>query len=426
MMPVENLPIPDLRFSEFKDNWTPRLLDNFAERGSGHTPSKSHPEYYGGDIDWISLADSKRLDNGYIEVTKTRIAQLGLQNSSAVLHPPETVILSRDAGVGKSAVMKHSMAVSQHFIVWRAIEEVSSPWFLYYWLQIMKPHFERIAIGSTIKTIGLPYFKKLQITAPTLPEQQKIAEFLTAVDGRIQQLIQKKTLLEEYKKGLMQQLFTQAIRFKDDDGNDFPDWEEKKLGDIYDYIVTNSLSRDKLNYESGEVFNIHYGDIHTKFKSHFYLSKERVPYLNDSAAKLRIKEECYLEKGDVVLADASEDYADIGKSIEILETQNRQIVAGLHTYILRPDLSKMAIGFGAYLMQARPTRLEVMTVAQGTKVLGLPKGYLSDITLKIPTVSEQTKIADFLSAIDSKIESASTQITETQTFKRGLLQQMFV
>lgn len=77
-------------------------------------------------------------------------------------------------------------------------------------------------------------------------------------------------------------------------------------------------------------------------------------------------------------------------------------------------------------MQARPTRLEVMTVAQGTKVLGLPKGYLSDITLKIPTVSEQTKIADFLSAIDSKIESASTQITETQTFKRGLLQQMFV
>ncbi|MEY4570636.1 MAG: hypothetical protein RLZZ398_2075, partial [Verrucomicrobiota bacterium] len=207
--------VPELRFPAFKDSWKLWLLNEFATRGSGHTPSKSHPEYYGGDIDWISLADSNRLDNGYIDKTKTKITNAGLRHSSAVLHPAGTVILSRDAGVGKSAVMKHSMAVSQHFMVWRASGGISVDWFIYYWLQIMKPEFERIAIGSTIKTIGLPYFKKLKISAPSLTAQRKIAEFLTAVDGRIGQLSQKKALLEDYKKGVMQQLFTQALRFKD-------------------------------------------------------------------------------------------------------------------------------------------------------------------------------------------------------------------
>jgi len=150
--------IPQLRFQEFDGVWKEILLEDFAKRGSGHTPNKSYPEYYNGEINWISLTDSKKLDNGYIEFTNTKITQLGLDNSSAVLHPAGSVLLSRDAGVGKSAVMKHSMAVSQHFIVWSPKENVSSNWFLYNVLQILKPEFERIAIGNTIKTIGLPFY----------------------------------------------------------------------------------------------------------------------------------------------------------------------------------------------------------------------------------------------------------------------------
>ena len=224
--------VPKLRFSEFSDKWKEILLDNFAERGSGHTPSKSHPTYYNGDINWISLTDSKRLDKGLIYETNTKITQEGIDNSSAVIHPAGTVLLSRDAGVGKSAVMKHSMAVSQHFIVWKTKEGKSSNWFLYNWLQIMKPHFERIAIGSTIKTIGLPYFKKLKIVIPKFSEQQKIANFLRAVDEKTAQLQEKKTLLEDYKKGVSQQIFHQKIRFKDINGNNYPDWVERKMSDV--------------------------------------------------------------------------------------------------------------------------------------------------------------------------------------------------
>ena len=150
--------------SSIPENWKYDFLDQFAIRCSGHTPSQSHPEYWNGGIKWISLSDSNRLDQGYIFETTKQISDEGIKNSSAVLLPAETVVLSRDAGIGKSAVMSETMAVSQHFIAWKCDNhEKLHSWFLYNWLQLNKPEFERQAVGSTIKTIGLPYFKKLKI-----------------------------------------------------------------------------------------------------------------------------------------------------------------------------------------------------------------------------------------------------------------------
>ncbi|MBF4370860.1 restriction endonuclease subunit S, partial [Vibrio anguillarum] len=108
--------------------------------------------------------------------TDKEISKAGIANSSAELHPAETVVLSRDAGIGKSGVMAVPMAVSQHFIAWKCdnTEKLNS-WFLYNWLQLNKAEFERQAVGSTIKTIGLPYFKKLKIAVPPYTEQKKIA-----------------------------------------------------------------------------------------------------------------------------------------------------------------------------------------------------------------------------------------------------------
>jgi type I restriction enzyme S subunit len=169
--------------------------------------SKRNPEYYNGGIKWVSLADSKRLDLGSISQTETEISIEGIKKSSAVLHPAGSVLLSRDAGVGKSAVMDSPMAVSQHFIVWRCDSSRLSNWFLYYALQFMKPIFERIATGSTIKTIGLPFFKELTIPMPALEEQQRIASCLSNLDALITAETQKLEFLKTHKKGLMQQLF---------------------------------------------------------------------------------------------------------------------------------------------------------------------------------------------------------------------------
>lgn len=193
------------------NSWQHELLDRLAIRGSGHTPNKDTPEYWNGGIKWISLADSYRLDKLYISNTELEISKKGIQNSSAVLHPAGVVVLSRDAGVGKSAITTEPMAVSQHFMCWKCEQKMDNH-FLYYWLQHNKRNFENIAMGSTILTIGLPYFKKLKISCPIdTTEQRLIASRLKSVDMQIFKLRSHLAKLHQKKSGLMQDLLTGKV-----------------------------------------------------------------------------------------------------------------------------------------------------------------------------------------------------------------------
>lgn len=167
-----------------RTGWRLCLLDDVAKRGSGHTPNKKIPEYWDGTIKWVSLQDTKRLDKVYIDKTTEMVTAEGIANSSAVLHPSGTVVISRDATVGKSAILVSDMAVSQHFIAYTCGSELNSL-YLYYWLQHMKPIFERIGAGSTIKTIGLSFFRTLNIALPDLKEQVEFATMVLKVDNLI-------------------------------------------------------------------------------------------------------------------------------------------------------------------------------------------------------------------------------------------------
>jgi len=244
----------------------------------------------------------------------------------------------------------------------------------------------------------------------TLPEQRKIADFLTSVDDRIGQLIQKKALLEEYKKGVMQQLFTQAIRFKDDQGNDFPDWEEKKLkaiARIYDGTHSTPAYTDT-GVPFYSVEHLTRGSFHkTKFISEAVFEKENK----------RVK----LERGDVLMTRIG----DIGTSRHLDWDVRASFYVSLALIKLQQNL--MIPEFAHQSISARYFQLELW---KRTIHVAFPKkinlGEIGECEIKVPSLAEQTKIADFLSAIDRKIEAVANQITETQTYKRGLLQQMFV
>ena len=194
--------------------WTADLLDRMALRGSGHTPNKNHPEFWNGGVKWISLSDSWRLDKVYISETDKEISRLGIANSSAVIHPAGIVVLSRDAGIGKSAITTSAMAVSQHFMCWRCDSKLNK-YYLYYWLQDKKREFENIATGSTIPTIGLRFFKNYKISIPVdVKEQERIVSILLESDKNIFKLESELEKLKSIKRGLMQDLLTGRVRVK--------------------------------------------------------------------------------------------------------------------------------------------------------------------------------------------------------------------
>lgn len=190
---------------------------------------------------------------------------------------------------------------------------------------------------------------------------------------------------------------------------------------------TNSLSREHLTDDNASgIQNIHYGDIHSKFRAIFRQTQEEVPFITNSAPLRTISDDDFVRPGDVVIADASEDYADIGKAIEIMEVRARSMIAGLHTFIARPKQGVLAPGFSGYLLRSAPMRRQIVRVAQGVSVLGLSKGNLEKLTLGLPTYEEQEKIAAMLMAADAKIDAVTNQITHMETYKKGLLQKMFV
>jgi len=225
----------------YPQDWQVSLLDQCTKRGSGHTPDKQHPEYWNGGIKWVSLADSSKLDNGLISKTAQEVSEKGIENSSAVVHPAGTVVVSRDAGVGKSAILGEEMAVSQHFIAWQCDNKKKvNSWYLYYWLQTVKRELERQAVGSTIKTIGLPYFKKILFPHPKYAEQEKIAVVLRTWDQAIETTEKLIKNSQAQKKALMQQLLTGKKRLPGFEG----EWDTKTIQEIAERITRKSDGRE--------------------------------------------------------------------------------------------------------------------------------------------------------------------------------------
>ncbi len=169
-------------------DWSITRLTDVARLESGHTPSRSKPEYWHGGIPWISLADIQRLGNPTITETEEDIAQLGIENSSARILPPGTVVLSRDASIGFTSVIARPMATSQHFVNF-VCSEALNPSYLFWLFTAMKEFFEYSAVGSTnIKTLYLPFFQNMQIALPPRAAQDEIVERLGEVRTHIASL----------------------------------------------------------------------------------------------------------------------------------------------------------------------------------------------------------------------------------------------
>lgn len=211
------------------------------------------------------------------------------------------------------------------------------------------------------------------------------------------------------------------LRFKE--FND--EWKSIKIGEFLSFYSTNSFSRDCLNYKNGEVQNIHYGDIHMKFPTLLDVNKYDIPFVNSDISISKYSEESFCKDGDLVIADASEDYDDIGKTIEVCNIKDKKILAGLHTILARDNNGVTANGFKGYMMKSELVRKQVKVLAAGAKVLGISKSNLGKVSVKLPSLQEQERIANFLAKVDKIIEKQDQKVKELEKYKKGMMQKIF-
>jgi type I restriction enzyme S subunit len=270
------------------------------------------------------------------------------------------------------------------------------------------------ANGFALLHITKGTIENWKINLPTRQEQQKIAAFLTAVDNKIEQLSKKQALLGSWKKGLMQQIFSQAIRFKADDGSDFPDWEEKKLGGVVDNVGGTALEKYTNPKETHKFISIGNYGVDGKYID----NGQRVELNNKTKTKLLDKDNLVM-----VLNDKTAAGNIVGSTILIDESDSYIYNQRSERLICKSELFPI---FAWHYLNSKIFRKSVYSISQGGTQIYVNFPSVKELNFSLPSLLEQTKIANFLSSIDTKIEQVGGQLDESKQFKKALLQQMFV
>jgi len=421
-MTTQNKNVPAFRFPEFDENWDSNNLLNLSlngfsngvfndpkKVGKGYRLINVKDMYVGDSIDIESLTlvdiDEKefkknKVENGDIFFTRSSLVKEGIAHSNVNLSNADDITFDG------------------HIIKMRPNQKIVLPKFLSYMFKTNPARRQFIVRGktTTMTTIGQEEIGTVTINFPTLPEQQKIAAFLTAIDGKVQQLTKKKVLLAQYKKAVMQKIFNQEIRFKDSGGNNFADWEEKKLGDVV-------LNHNSGVYKNSSLFGqgtniIGVSDLYS-ISSIDGQEFKRVPLTNEELTKFTLNE------GDLIYGESSLVREGIAKTLFV--TKNGAGTAfAWHTRRFNVDNSIVNSSYLYYHLNSPKIRNVIMSVATQTALTGITTKEYFNIAILLPLLEEQQKIADFLSAIDDKINLVNQQLEKTKEYKKGLLQQMFI
>lgn len=406
---------PKLRFPEFKGDWKYDQIGNYIEFFSG-IALKS--EEISDDQLGVPILRGINITEGYIRHSK-EIDKYFLGSSEKIkkyLVKENDLVIGMDGSkVGKNVALikkeDENSILIQRVARIRA-NDYSNINFIYQHIFSKQFHdyVDIVNTSSGIPHISSQQIKDFRIGFPSVTEQTKIASFLSAVDEKLNLLTEKKAALEEYKKGMMQKIFSQVIRFKDENGKDFPVWAEKNLGEVANFLKGKGLPKSEIK-EGGKFKCIHYGELFLKYNE---LIKTIISYtdVNDKSI-LSISNDILMPTSDVTpngLATASclrEGGVILGGDILIIR-QDKKIIDGHF--------------FAYYVSQYRD---KVMKLVSGSTVYHLYGSDMSKLEIVVPQIEEQIKIVNFLSSIDDKIALIATLIEDTQEYKKGLLQQMF-
>jgi len=402
--------IPQLRFSEFEgvSNYNKFIFDDIFlfSTGKNIKQKEASPDF---DIPCVRYGE---LYHMYNEVITKIVNRTNLDQSELLFSNGDEILLPSagedplDIG-SASALTLSNVAIGRTINILRPKEDniYSQIYVSYYINQQLRKKISTLAKGVSISNVYNSDLKKLTITLPNPTEQTKIAIFLTAVDKRINLLQKKKARLEQYKKGVMQKLFSQTLRFKKEDGADFEDWEEKKLGEVCEFTqgIQIPQSEQLRFFENGYVRYLYIRDFFSDnfqcFVKNIYPSK-------------------IISKNEIMVVNTGNTAGKVFTGQTGVLSNNSFKISFDNTII---DYNYLFLYLDSTIGQ---NRIRSFFNSGGQPHLGHKN--ISKVQLPLPILKEQKKIANFLSSIDKSIHNLQFTINNSQLFKKGLLQKMFV
>ncbi|NHB66688.1 restriction endonuclease subunit S [Acinetobacter sp. GFQ9D192M] len=417
---------PKLRFKEFDNQWDKIKINDQAQTVT--SGSRDWAQYYSESGDKFIRMTNLVRDGIYLDLSDLKFVQLPKDSNEGKRTSLKfgDILISITAELGKLGWIPEGLGtayINQHTALVRMKDSVDSK-FIAYSLSTEKYNNKLNSLNDSGAKAGLNLgtIRNFELIVPPKEEQTKIASFLSAVDEKISQLTQKHALLSQYKQGMMQKLFSQQIRFKADDGSEFGEWEEKTLIDSVDTNIkwsftggpfgSNLKSEDytELGIRIIQLQNIGDGAFLNDYK--IYTSPEKANELLS----------CNIYPDEILISKMGDPVA---RCCIVPKHHDRYVMCsdGIRLVVDKQNYSSI---FMFYQINYQDFRQSASDVSTGSTRKRIGLSDLKQVPIKVPCLEEQTKIANFLSSIDQKLEVVAQQIEQAKQWKKGLLQQMFV
>ena len=399
--------VPKLRFSEFKDEWNEKLLSDFTTFSKGKGLSKS---------DIVKNGKNPCIRYGELYTTygstiSEAISYTNLDKNNCVLSKKNQIIIP-SSGETQIDIATASCVLSDDIILGGDLNILTTNengiFLAYYLSSAKKNDIAQLAQGNSVVHLYAKELATLKINYPSKEEQTKIAEFLSTVDDKISQLSRQLELLNQYKKGVMQKIFSQEIRFKNDNGEDFGEWQTVKLGNYlikYDKKTTENNQYPVLTSSRNGIF----------FQKDYFAGQDVSSSDTTGYNIVPFGYFTYRHMSD-----------DLIFKFNINNICENGIVSTLYPVFTVDEKYLNSQFLQTILNEGNEFKNFAIMQKQGGSRTYMYFSKLSELMITIPELKEQEKIAGFLTAIDERINHTTAQLTHTKQWKKGLLQQMFV
>ena len=400
--------VPELRFSGFDGEWSSKKLEDIAEYKNGGAFENNL--VVGGKYNLITLNSIDIKGNLKAEHKTVSYADWYLQKNDLVMVLSD-VAHGNFLGLVDVIPVDNKYVLNQRMGLLRKVDTAINLRFLRLNINLNQQYFKLHGQGSSQQNLSKGDILKFKVVAPTSKEQQKIADFLGSVDAWLDNLHGQKTALQSYKQGMMQKLFTGQVRFKDEAGKSFPDWEEKELGDVFNAVKGAGISKEQLDAD-GKNECILYGELYTVYSEQVFEVRSKTNVSSGTRSKV----------GDLLVPCSTTTTAIDLANVTALNKEN--VLLGGDITALRSKTEVDSVFYAYYLSNHK--KRDLAKYGQGVTIIHVYYSHFKDMQIDVPSLPEQQKIADFLTALDQTITAKADEITKVEEWKKGLMQKMFV